>query len=369
MLVRFAVRPALLAALFLVPARAQEAAQLAAYPGCESFWSMQDENRPYRLAVSRAHKKNFFNPFLSSWEIEKWVDVRGDITRRVYKCERTRALSAIHESYRKALTDSGFEISADGMKRDYTISGDIGSVVWIQAAFAKNPYPDESRVKIAARLTTLGGSAFVAGTRGEPGTRRIAAVAVRQVDEMTILVGIDEIAERGAAPPAAKGPASPAAAAASSPPTPGSAPPAPAASASGPAGTVSGLSPAPPPGPGAITAESISEEIARSGRAVLAGLEFDGARLLPASKPALDAAAKYIQGEIARRFYIVGHAGPGGGLAAGQKLSEARAKAVAKALTEYGIAPSRIEPYGVGLLAPLGPSAASNARIELVPAP
>lgn len=329
---------------------------------------MADENRPYKLATSRAHKKNLLNPFLGSWEIEKWIDVRGDITRRVYKCEKTRALGPIHDSYKKALTEAGFKVAADGIKSDYTISGDIGSVVWIQAAFAKNPYPDDSRVKIAARLTTLGGSAFVAGVKEEAGSRAIAAVAVRQIDDTTILIGIDEIAERAAAPAAAQIPASPAmiAAAPAAASVSNAPPPAPATAPS--AASLTELVPPFPP-PGSTTAELIADEIARSGRAVLAGLEFDGARLLPASKPTLDAAAKYLQGEIARRFYIVGHSDPGVGLAAGQKLSEARAKAVAKALADYGIAPSRIAPYGVGLLSPLGPAAPSNARIELVPAP
>ncbi|MFO1187343.1 MAG: hypothetical protein U1E87_07770 [Alphaproteobacteria bacterium] len=217
-----------LSAILLTHAEASEiAGELPVYPGCESFWSMQDENRPYRLAVSRAHKKNLLNPFLSGWDIEKWIDVRGDITRRVYKCEWTRALGAIHDSYGKALTDAGFEIAANGMKGDYTVSGDIGSVVFLQAAYAKNPYPDDSNVKIAARLTTLGGSAFVAGLKEVAGGRKIAAVTVRQVDDTTILIGIDEIAERGAAPRAAEAPlpAAPAADAPSPAPTAASVPP------------------------------------------------------------------------------------------------------------------------------------------------
>ena len=54
------------------------------------------------------------------------------------------------------------------------------------------------------------------------------------------------------------------------------------------------------------------------------------------------------------------------------KLSQARAKAVIKALvTKYGVAQNRLDPYGIGPLSPVASNEtdegrAKNRRVELV---
>jgi len=73
--------------------------------------------------------------------------------------------------------------------------------------------------------------------------------------------------------------------------------------------------------------------------------------------------------------WIVGHTDWTGGFELNSRLSDARAKAVTKALSDtYGIASGRLEGHGVG---PLSPSASNsseagrttNRRVELVARP
>jgi outer membrane protein OmpA-like peptidoglycan-associated protein len=72
------------------------------------------------------------------------------------------------------------------------------------------------------------------------------------------------------------------------------------------------------------------------------------------------------------RVWVVGHTDSVGTVEANQKLSEARAAAVAKALVaNYGISAARLKGYGVGPLAPLASNdseegRAKNRRVELV---
>jgi outer membrane protein OmpA-like peptidoglycan-associated protein len=100
--------------------------------------------------------------------------------------------------------------------------------------------------------------------------------------------------------------------------------------------------------------------------------DFDKATLKPESKAALDAIADYLNANPNDNFYVVGHTDSKGTYAYNSKLSSDRARAVADALKkEYGIASARLDPYGVGPLAPVFSNVSDgarerNRRVELV---
>lgn len=333
-------------------ARGADRPNIQPYAGCHSLWSSIEEDRSYRLAIGRAHKKNRFNPFLSNVVIDKWIEAKGRVTRHVYQCDQTRALAAIHDSYKNVLADGGYELVAQGYKSQSDIGGDIGSVVWLQRAFMANPYPRESRVALVSRLTSLGGSAYVAGVKEREQGRTLIAVAVRQTEDHTILIGIDVIEEKPAALTISQ---------------------AARADASLSATMRENLATTQADATAMMSADAIGDGIARSGRVVLVGLSFDagGSKLAQSSKPALDEIARFLKSRATSRFFIVGHSDLAGGFKEGEKVSEDRAVGVVEALTsDYGIALGRLEAHGVGPLSPLfaagGGGGVGNARIELV---
>ena len=71
-------------------------------------------------------------------------------------------------------------------------------------------------------------------------------------------------------------------------------------------------------------------------------------------------------------LYVVGHTDNVGKIDYNMQLSSARAEAVVKALiTKYGVSRSRLDPHGVGPLAPVASNEtedgrALNRRVELV---
>lgn len=130
---------------------------------------------------------------------------------------------------------------------------------------------------------------------------------------------------------------------------------------------------APPP----VLADSLDARFAASGRSVLDGLAFaSGAADLEARDfPALDELAAWLGADPSRRLLLVGHTDNAGGLDGNIALSQRRAEAVARRLTErYGIAPDRIEARGIGYLAPRASNATAegrqaNRRVEAQPLP
>jgi outer membrane protein OmpA-like peptidoglycan-associated protein len=96
------------------------------------------------------------------------------------------------------------------------------------------------------------------------------------------------------------------------------------------------------------------------------------ADLTPESGAALTAIGDLLARNPALALHVVGHTDNVGELAANLDLSSRRAAAVVAALMrEHGVAATRLEPHGVGPLAPVGSNAteegrARNRRVELV---
>jgi outer membrane protein OmpA-like peptidoglycan-associated protein len=124
----------------------------------------------------------------------------------------------------------------------------------------------------------------------------------------------------------------------------------------------------------AVDADALAKGIAESGAVRVYGIlfDFDKADIKPESKPALDAIAGLLKQQPELSIFVVGHTDGKGTLAHNLELSRARARAVVAALTnQYGIAAARLDPHGVGPLAPVAPNTSEegrrqNRRVELV---
>lgn len=121
-------------------------------------------------------------------------------------------------------------------------------------------------------------------------------------------------------------------------------------------------------------AKAMAEDLATIGKAVLYGLYFDvdKAELKPESEPALAEIVKLLEAEPNLRLYIVGHTDDTGALEHNLQLSRHRAEAVVRELVSRRNIPAhRLEPFGVGPLAPVSSNEteqgrARNRRVELV---
>jgi OOP family OmpA-OmpF porin len=122
------------------------------------------------------------------------------------------------------------------------------------------------------------------------------------------------------------------------------------------------------------SAEAFSNDLKDTGHAAVYGIYFDTGQAVvkPESEPALEQIAKLLKGDPNLKVNVVGHTDNVGTIEANMKLSQARATAVAAALTaKHGIAAIRLKAYGVGPLSPVATNKtddgkAKNRRVELV---
>ncbi len=123
-----------------------------------------------------------------------------------------------------------------------------------------------------------------------------------------------------------------------------------------------------------VDVKAMSDGLTTSGHIALDGIQFetDSATLKAESDGTLAQMAALLTRDAARQVYIVGHTDLPGPLEHNLALSQARAAAVAKALTSrFGIEPARLHARGVGPYAPVAGNAteagrARNRRVELV---
>ena len=121
-------------------------------------------------------------------------------------------------------------------------------------------------------------------------------------------------------------------------------------------------------------AKSLTQDITSTGHVAVYGIhfDFDKAEVKPESDPSLVEIAKLLKQNPDLNLYVVGHTDNVGKVDYNMQLSSARAAAVVKVLVEkYGVPQNRLEPYGVGPLAPVATNGteegrALNRRVELV---
>lgn len=121
-------------------------------------------------------------------------------------------------------------------------------------------------------------------------------------------------------------------------------------------------------------AAAMYDSLKTTGHVALYGIHFDTnkAEVKPESQPALEQIAKLLSQNPGLNLKVVGHTDMTGSMDANMKLSQARGEAVVKVLVaQYGVAPARLQGFGVGPLAPVASNdtdegRAKNRRVELV---
>ena len=121
-------------------------------------------------------------------------------------------------------------------------------------------------------------------------------------------------------------------------------------------------------------ASAMANDISMTGHVSLYGIYFDTdkSEIKPESDAAISEIAKLLTANAWLNLYIVGHTDNTGTFTSNMKLSQERAAAVEKTLTEkFGIAASRLKSYGVASLSPVTSNdtedgKAKNRRVELV---
>ncbi len=125
---------------------------------------------------------------------------------------------------------------------------------------------------------------------------------------------------------------------------------------------------------GLVTADTMMEDMTRTGRVVIYGIYFDTGRadIKHESEPTLEEIARLLRQNPDLSLYVVGHTDDVGELIYNMDLSKRRAEAVVEALvSKYRVDAKRLIAYGVGSLAPVASNGteegrAKNRRVELV---
>ncbi len=123
-----------------------------------------------------------------------------------------------------------------------------------------------------------------------------------------------------------------------------------------------------------IEADEMAKEIMASGSVSIYGIyfDFDKADIKPESEPTIAEIAKFLKEQPDMKVFVVGHTDNEGSLTYNMDLSKERAKSVVnKLINEHGIEASRLNPEGLGFLAPVSSNRteegrAKNRRVELV---
>ncbi|HKI86135.1 MAG TPA: OmpA family protein [Thermoanaerobaculia bacterium] len=117
----------------------------------------------------------------------------------------------------------------------------------------------------------------------------------------------------------------------------------------------------------------VARQLAKSGRAILYGIEFDtdSARLRPESRAVLDDVARALAAHPDWKLSIEGHTDSTGTPEHNKKLSELRAAAVSAYLAAHGVAAGRLASVGYGDTRPIADNStalgrARNRRVEIV---
>ena len=123
-----------------------------------------------------------------------------------------------------------------------------------------------------------------------------------------------------------------------------------------------------------VDADALGKEILANGHIAVYGVFFDSgqAEVKPESDKALAEIAKLLKQKTDLKLYVVGHTDAVGNMKSNMDLSQRRAGATVKVLTDkYGVAAARLQAWGDGPTAPVSTNKteegrAKNRRVELV---
>jgi len=291
---------------------------ISRYPGAELAWCETMAFNEYHVAVG---------PQTGYRTIDDWVDLEGKVYRLYYRITDGATMSEVYQNYRNAIQRAGFEMIAQGLHPERNVGKEVGGNTWMGTAFARNPIPTGSGVKLFQGSPTSAGMGYVAGRLSRPTGDVYAVLAAYQYSSEETVVLLDLIEEA-------------------------------------------------PLDDGKVTVDIdyLARELETKGAVALYGIyfDFDQAVVKPESAETLEVIADLLKRDAQLQLYVVGHTDMKGALDYNLSLSERRARAVVdKLVSDYGIAAGRLEGQGVGPLSPRSANTSDggrskNRRVELV---
>ncbi len=290
---------------------------LTRYPGSEIKWYDVQAYVPYAVATG---------PVAGYQGIDDWEEISGRTTRIYYETAGQKTHLDVFLNYKQALEEADFSTVAEGSFAQSSRANEIGSRKWIAAHYKRNQPPPVG-IRLLQGSSTSGGTAYFAAKKERAAGTVYVVIGIAQYSQDIVATMIDVIEIEEAE-----------------------------------TGLIT------------VDAEAIGNGITEYGRVILDGLqfEFDSAVLKAESKPVLDEIAEFLNNHPEMKFYVVGHTDAVGTITYNQTLSGNRAGAVVNELVEnYGITKDRLEPHGVGPLAPVFSNSTDagkgkNRRVELV---
>lgn len=317
------VLPLVLFANLAITGLAQDAAGckdhplITRYPEATLAWCEEQNHVEYAIARG---------PVTGYRQIDDWTVVKGKRTRLYYSIKGTFSVRDLYLNYQGALKRAGATMLADGQV-DKSTSPEVGSRTFLGVHFGQNEFPPSVGIKLLNGSATSGGSFYLAATMNDKGTTVHIVVAGTQYASDTKLLMVDIIEEVGIDTDKIQ-----------------------------------------------VNAEWMKQQIEMNGKVALNEILFDTdkATIQTASKPVIAEIAKLLTLLPDLKLYVVGHTDMVGTLEHNLDLSKRRAAEVVRLLiADHNVAATRLDPHGVGPLAPVSSNKADagrqlNRRVELV---
>jgi len=288
------------------------------YPGSVIGYYEQQDHRPYSIATGEYTGYN---------NIDDWLETAGKFTRIYYTVSGETTLTEVFQNYLTALKKGGFTLLAQGIHPQSGVSKEIGGRGYLKTVYSKNQIPTGSGIKLLQGSASSAGACYIAARLERPSGNINIVVGGSQyaTDEKVFLVDIieetiliDDLIR--------------------------------------------------------VNSDEMIKRLLTDGKIAIYGIYFDFNmwEVKTESEFTLSEISKLMNENPDINIYVVGHTDMKGSLDYNLKLSEHRAEAVVKSLTEnYGISESRLSSHGVGPLCPMYSNLNDegrkyNRRVELV---
>lgn len=288
------------------------------YPGSQIDYYEQQKYQPYSIAVGPQTGYN---------NIDDWVDTKGQFTRIYYTVEGETTLTEVFQNYLTALKKGGFTILAQGIHPQSGTSKEVGGRGYLKTVYSKNKIPTGSGIKLLQGSATSAGACYIAARLERPGGNTYFVLGGTQYATYEKVFLVDIIEETVLEDDLIR-----------------------------------------------VNADDMIKRLLADGKIALYGIyfDFDKADVKPESAATLSEIARLMKENPGVNIFVVGHTDMKGSLDYNIRLSENRADAVVKALTEnYDVSSDRMSSHGVGSLCPLYTNLSDegrkfNRRVELV---
>lgn len=295
----------------------------------ESIQAQEDKEHPmisrYEGSVVKGHKQINYDRIKLPSGIEEGTQlslqidkVEGEVSKYLYVASEGHSVFQVQKNYKLALKDAGFQIVFEGV-----VGEDIPNKVYSNYKpdfdlSGRNPFIGDDQNYFLARLPRKSGDIYVsAHTVLSDKFDSRPATGLQIIEEKSMPTGKVEVD---------------------------------------------------------ITAKTMAEDIKKKGSVRIYGIYFDtdDTSVRGKSTSTLNEIASLLKEEKEHKFYVVGHTDATGDMERNMELSKRRARAVVEHLvSKYNISEDRLEPKGVGPLAPVANNEDDearklNRRVELV---